>query len=174
MDIFIFTLGVIVAFAVIYYFYRKQYKPSQVTTAPKEAPIKTDGEDLNWDSEIPTQKAYKYLMHVNHSLRVNSNNTDLEQVFKVEELIDELRNLLMIMEDSKTVLKWKVSQICVDFLPKLVNRYNVADDKQKKQIIFQTVDGLRQKVLEIKEIVVANKQEEFEHYANTLNLIMKA
>jgi hypothetical protein len=137
-----------------------------------EMDIKQDGEDMDWQSKISTEKAYQYLTIVNYNLRVKGKNLSEEEVSQIEDLIDDLRNLLLIMEDSKAVLKWKVSQICVDFMPKLINRYIKATGTMRVEIMATTINDIKTKVAEIENVIETNNEEEFEFYANTLQKIM--
>jgi hypothetical protein len=137
-----------------------------------EMDIKHDGENLDWQSKISTEKAYQYLTIVNFNLRIDGKNLSKEEVSQIEGLIDDLRNLLLMMEDSKAVLKWKVSQICVDFMPKLINRYIKASGANRSEIMATTIQEIKSKVDEIENVVEANNEEEFEFYANTLQKIM--
>jgi hypothetical protein len=133
-----------------------------------------DGINMDWESEVSTDEAYEYLLKVNFSLRVNGLALKDEQVASFENLIDDLRGLILQIEDSPSVLKWKVNQICVDFLPKLVRRFNVAPNGMRDEIMETTVKDINAKVNEIANAVETNNQEEFEFYANTLQQIMKS
>lgn len=138
-----------------------------------EATFKKDGEDVNWETQVSTEVAYEYLMRSNFTLRMVGENVRKVDVTKFESLIDDLRRVVLKMEDSSSVLKWKVNQICSDFLPKLVNRFVDAPATTRGEIMDSTVKEIHANVLHIDQTINTNKQEDFAHYANTLQKIMK-
>lgn len=139
-----------------------------------EPEIKEDGKDVDWESEVSSGEAYQYLAQANYRLRVFGKSLTESEVFEIEAMIDDLRNIVLMVEDSSSVLKWKVNQICVDFIPKLINRFNTASNESRVEIMTTTVVDIRNRVSEIENAVATNNQQEFEHYANTLQKIMKA
>lgn len=168
---YIYLVGIVLMLG--YYFYRVKFgtKPE---VPQEEETIKKDGIDMDWQSEVSSKDAYTYLMHANHKLRVESQSLRMEDVTVIEALIDDLRNLVLMVEDSSSVLKWKVNQICVDFVPKLINRFNAASNEDRTEIMATTVHDIRSKLAEIETVVNNNNKQEFEHYATTLQKIMKA
>ena len=140
----------------------------------EEPELKKDGENLDWESDVTTIDAYRYLLHANYNLRVHGRDISDEDAESIEELIDDLRNLVLSIEDSSSVLKWKVNQICMDFIPKLINRFISATSTSRVEIMSVTIRDIKEKIRQIETTVQTNNQEEFEHFANTLQKIMKA
>lgn len=168
-----FFLGLIAVAGYIGYLYQEHKKEGVVE--PQEETIKdmsSDGVKMNWQSEIPTEKAYKYLLKVNYELRVNGNYVSQDHVDVIETLIDDLRELVLVMDDSTSVLKWKINQICVEFMPQLIGKFNKASNQSREEIMGATINDIQGRVTEIKTAIETNQQEEFEHYAQTLQKIM--
>jgi hypothetical protein len=162
-------LGICIVIGYGYYLFNHN---DEDDTETKEAP-NADGVDMDWETEVTSVQAYTMLMEVNYKLRVKGHNLSQEHVDTIEELIDDLRNLILMMDNSTSVLKWKVNQICVDFLPKLLNRYLMAPSNSRDEIMATTITEIQGKVSEIEDVINNNNEAEFEHYAETLQKIMK-
>lgn len=157
----------------VYYNFKDPSVAKEDVEVAQEPKAKDYGVDMDWESEVSSEDAYEYLLKVNYNLRVNTLSLTVEDASQIEGLIDDLRELIIMMEDSTSVLKWKVNQICVDFMPKLVSRFNVASTSGRREIMGTTVADIKNRVAEMRVLVETNNQAEFEHYANTLQQIMQ-
>ncbi len=134
-----------------------------------------DAIQFNWDSEIDTDLTYNKLMHINLKLRLKDESGNEDVVYKFESVIDDLRKLILYFDDKETdTLKWTITQLCVDFLPNLVDRYlNSINNDNRGELIIQTLDEISNKINGVNKAINDKNDEDFEFYANTIQKIIK-
>lgn len=168
------TSAIAITIAVIVFFFLRKNEKNDDEEEADEKPLSKDGETMDWQSEVSSEKAYKYLMVSNFTLRSSDGKLTAKEIKVFEDMIDNLRNLILMLDTASTVLKWKVNQISIEFIPKLSNKYLLANPENRKVIMETTVNDINTKVSEIETVISNNNNEEFEHYATTLQKIMNA
>lgn len=167
------TIALVLIFGFLIFFKGyKEKKRKEENDAKKD--VNSGSEDISWNSEHSIDELIECLYVMNLNV-VKSHVIDKNLREKIRLLSLSLKNCAEELDSyigRDNVLFWKIKQISMDFLPKLVNRF-IASRGQMEDKILDILSEMKTKTLKIEEEVKNKNLNELEYYSNALSKIIE-